>query len=192
MYVLKRSTMPVVSFFDCDDYMHPQRMEILHAAFSNNPDLEYLLHTYTWIRRSEFTTSVMRKYDRRIFTPDSYTRWKPPWNYTFFHKQQIFQNWNGREWDPEDKESEPPNYSLNQKIHYWFPYNSSLTPYTRLPVQNAWGTGRRSLYSVIPYPNYPLGTDSLFNWRVIHNQRNFSVLPMDIAYYLWNHSRPCC
>jgi glycosyltransferase involved in cell wall biosynthesis len=36
----------IVSFFDCDDEMHPQRIEALKDAFEQHPGLDIVLHQY--------------------------------------------------------------------------------------------------------------------------------------------------
>ena len=41
------STQPYISFFDGDDYIHPQRFEILHHIFLDRPEVHLVLHTFT-------------------------------------------------------------------------------------------------------------------------------------------------
>lgn len=36
----------IISFFDADDIMHPQRIEIIHSCFVKNLDLKLLLHSF--------------------------------------------------------------------------------------------------------------------------------------------------
>jgi len=36
----------IVSFFDCDDEMHPQRIEAIKEAFSRNSSLDIVLHSF--------------------------------------------------------------------------------------------------------------------------------------------------
>ena len=36
----------IISFFDCDDEMHPQRLEAIKEAFASNPALDIVLHSY--------------------------------------------------------------------------------------------------------------------------------------------------
>lgn len=43
-FALQQSTSDLLSFFDCYDYMHPQRMEILYKLFSRYPPLHIIIH----------------------------------------------------------------------------------------------------------------------------------------------------
>jgi glycosyltransferase involved in cell wall biosynthesis len=36
-----------ISFFDCDDYLHPQRFEILKAVFKEQVQVDHVLHTFS-------------------------------------------------------------------------------------------------------------------------------------------------
>jgi glycosyltransferase involved in cell wall biosynthesis len=46
-HCLKYARGDVITFFDADDVMHPRRTEIILDTFTNIPDLEVLLHSYT-------------------------------------------------------------------------------------------------------------------------------------------------
>lgn len=49
----------VITFFDADDYMHPQRLESIYNAFTNN-DCEVFLHMLKWLPKST-STDIIRE-----------------------------------------------------------------------------------------------------------------------------------
>jgi len=49
----------IITFFDADDYMHPERLEAIYNAFTSN-DCEVFLHTLKWLPKSS-PTEVIRE-----------------------------------------------------------------------------------------------------------------------------------
>ena len=58
----KRIDTDIITFFDADDIMHPQRLEIIHKCFTENENIRLLLHAYV-INPISFD---FPKYDKNI------------------------------------------------------------------------------------------------------------------------------
>jgi len=73
------SSCPVVSFIDCDDQLHPQRLEIIHFVF-HKYDIDFLTHSY---HRTCF------KHDRVWRFINEYVNYRDP---VFF--EPLYHDWN--------------------------------------------------------------------------------------------------
>lgn len=177
----------VISFFDCDDFLHPQRTEAIYTIFKNNPTLEALVHGFKHFLRDDFALSKKAKFinSNSSFYVDmnEVQRFKPLWPYEELYNQPIIANdWNNRTWDFEDSLSEPNR----EKGNLWFfPAKMTLQPKIQNQPHNGWLSIRRDVFlSLMPYPDIPRGQDSLFNWRILKGQHNFTAAPYVLGAYL--------
>eukprot|EP00922_Rhytidocystis_sp_ex-Travisia-forbesii_P035169 GHVS01052212.1.p1 GENE.GHVS01052212.1~~GHVS01052212.1.p1 ORF type:complete len:508 (-),score=79.39 GHVS01052212.1:538-2061(-) len=185
-----KSKAGVLSFFDCDDYMHPQRNEILYKLFLKNPDLDLSLHRLDMIyvgnfRNSESVYSKEKLLARR-FSQEIINNLKPSWDYNFVRSQLPTHN---KTWNMNDIASEP---NMDGSWIWWFPSEMKL-PWSRTTdlegfasddIHNGWVTVRRSVFDKIKFPDSFMGEDSLFNWRAIRSGFNFTALNLKLGIYL--------
>jgi len=183
-FLLGEAFHETVSFFDCDDYMHPQRIEIVSRAFESNPDLEAALHTFVQYSGSNWNNSTKAKFLSTNYPEEAISGWRVPWSYDYlWNKRQIKNYGGGIPWVADDARTEPNHTPIRSK-HWWFPLNITLEPRLNGRVHNAWISGRKSSLAEVPYPNVPRGQDSLFNWRLMKSHHNFTILDFKLGAYL--------
>eukprot|EP01068_Selenidium_serpulae_P017759 Selendium_serpulae@DN6405_c0_g1_i1.p1 len=84
-----------VSFFDCDDVMHPQRIEFLDRMLREHPSTEALLTGYN---RRNFGDATAYLKDKS-FDPDEKDIFALRWPYeALWEAPPIKKDWNGRKW----------------------------------------------------------------------------------------------
>eukprot|EP01068_Selenidium_serpulae_P017761 Selendium_serpulae@DN6405_c0_g1_i3.p1 len=172
-----------VSFFDCDDVMHPQRIEFLDRMLREHPSTEALLTGYN---RRNFGDATAYLKDKS-FDPDEKDIFALRWPYeALWEAPPIKKDWNGRKWDLADSYSEPNR----EKGNTWYlPINMSLTPPMHPMPHNGWLTVRRSVIDEIPYPNIPRGQDSLYNYRLLKNKKKLAFLRLQLGAYVPSRKR---
>eukprot|EP01053_Blabericola_migrator_P000716 Blabericola_migrator_1__715@NODE_1178_length_5203_cov_57_765576_g801_i0_p3_GENE_NODE_1178_length_5203_cov_57_765576_g801_i0NODE_1178_length_5203_cov_57_765576_g801_i0_p3_ORF_typecomplete_len372_score22_53Glycos_transf_2/PF00535_26/9_2e02Glycos_transf_2/PF00535_26/0_84_NODE_1178_length_5203_cov_57_765576_g801_i031774292 len=163
----------LVSFIDCDDYLHPQRTELVYKTFLNNSDLEALIHGYTTIPLTRWDEVMPAFLQERENIPD-----KLIWSYAVIHERLPVSRF---VYEPQGE----PRQSRDSV--WWFPKDMDL-PYhpTYSPWgHNGWLTIKRRVLTEVPYPqNVSRGQDSLYNYRLIRARKNFNVLPVSLAGYV--------
>lgn len=187
-FLAKQATGDVVSYFDCDDMMHPRRIEVLHKIFTANPDLDAALHCYDFYQRKNWNvTEKMKKMDA-VINMTAVDNWKPLWPYEKLAQTTPFTKlWGNKTWNINDRESEPPNYLPNVKEHWFFPLNMGLRGFGCSP-HNGWLTLRRRVALDVPYPKeLRRGQDAVYNWRVIKSKKNFGFLPYRLGTYVFGN-----
>eukprot|EP01054_Gregarina_sp_Poly1_P007900 Gregarina_sp_Poly_1__7899@NODE_449_length_8316_cov_26_811735_g367_i0_p4_GENE_NODE_449_length_8316_cov_26_811735_g367_i0NODE_449_length_8316_cov_26_811735_g367_i0_p4_ORF_typecomplete_len380_score35_35Glyco_tranf_2_3/PF13641_6/0_22Glycos_transf_2/PF00535_26/4_3e02Glycos_transf_2/PF00535_26/0_79_NODE_449_length_8316_cov_26_811735_g367_i056666805 len=165
----------LVSFFDCDDYLHPQRTELVHRAFDLHSELEALIHGFTLIPLTQwddlfgkFIAPIERMPNNKTFL----------WSYDKLHAAL-----------PVDAFANETNGEPQQKRGslWFFPRGMDLPRYPPYSAygHNGWLTIKRKVLAEIQYPaSLARGQDSLYNWRLIRARRNFNMLPLHLAAYL--------
>eukprot|EP00922_Rhytidocystis_sp_ex-Travisia-forbesii_P004122 GHVS01006001.1.p1 GENE.GHVS01006001.1~~GHVS01006001.1.p1 ORF type:complete len:473 (-),score=102.77 GHVS01006001.1:518-1936(-) len=184
-----KSTGNLLTFFDCDDYMHSQRTEVLHEVFKNHPDLHIALHRFDSFSNKDFTNPESDYGKEKFaaanqFTAEEIQQVHPAWSYDQVRSQLPTHD---KEWNQEDGSSEPNRDGV---WVWWFPAEMTLPwPQTdrgnaSTDIHNGWVTARREVFDNVDYPDLFLGEDSLFNWRAIRKGYNFTALYMKLGVYL--------
>lgn len=175
-------------FFDCDDYMHPQRIGAIYDIFKNDTDIEALIHgadVYESSAKFERNRIEFIVSDRR----SSFENFTPPWSFAHL-TEQLKQN--TPTWILNDTDAEP-NWKLPK--HEWhFPRHMHLdmsvvrrfshTPHRHSLIHNAWLSIRPHTFWQVPYPNNLGGEDSLYVYRLIQSGKNFTYLHSALGAYI--------
>lgn len=165
----------LVSFFDCDDYLHPQRMEFVHRTFTLHADLEALIHGFTLIPLTQWDELFPKFMQPLDYMPDNKSFM---WSYERIHAALPIDTF----------ANEPQGEPQQKKGSLWFfPRGMDLPRYPPYSAygHNGWLTVKRRVLAEVEYPvTLPRGQDSLYNWRLIRARRNFNVLPLQLAAYL--------
>eukprot|EP01056_Protomagalhaensia_sp_Gyna25_P001051 Protomagalhaensia_sp_Gyna_25__1050@NODE_1506_length_1775_cov_47_139401_g1221_i0_p1_GENE_NODE_1506_length_1775_cov_47_139401_g1221_i0NODE_1506_length_1775_cov_47_139401_g1221_i0_p1_ORF_typecomplete_len368_score47_49Glycos_transf_2/PF00535_26/2_2e03Glycos_transf_2/PF00535_26/4_6e03Glycos_transf_2/PF00535_26/9e05Glyco_tranf_2_3/PF13641_6/0_0011Erg28/PF03694_13/0_17_NODE_1506_length_1775_cov_47_139401_g1221_i02581361 len=168
----------IVSFFDCDDYLHPQRTEFLWKTFQEHPELDALVHLFQSINITSWDKMMPKFLETQDYMPDNQTF---PWSYEEIYSKVPFHEF-----------ASEPNGEPRQigKSLFWFPHDMELSahpPYTNYG-HNGWLTIRREVLNSVPYPTkLARGQDSLYNYRLIKAHKKFNVLPIRLAAYMRPH-----
>jgi len=185
-FLLKSAFHERVSFFDCDDYMHPQRIEILSRVFEKFPDIEAALHSFVFTKGANWNETAKGNFTNVIYSEAEISGWKVPWPYQDLWNQPPIKNFSGGvPWKADDENAEP-NHGTKILKHWWFPINMTLIPRIRGSAHNGWVSGKRESLLAVPYPNVPRGQDSLFNWRLLKTQHNFTVIDFKLGAYIFH------
>lgn len=149
------STQPYISFFDGDDYLHPQRFEMLNKALEGNPSIDLLLHM--WKKFS------MLNYDRIIFQ-----------NMTSIDIALT----------PEIIYDAYINKTIVKQKHnpYRVRYLIWLFP-EYFNIANGHNTMRRKVWESIPQISHPGAEDSIHNMNIIEKKFNVMVIHNVLMYY---------
>lgn len=186
VYLSTLSKYEVNSFFDCDDFMFPQRIELISRVFDLYPELESTLHGYIAGTETMFKDGRLIDYlSKYILTDNDIYNWTMKWDYADFWNQHPILHYNdsASNWIPDDPHTEP-NHSPRISEHWYFGLGTSLTPPHRFGMHNGWVTFRKSILKFVPYPDLFYGEDSLFNWRTLKNKRNFTLIDYGLGVYL--------
>jgi len=185
-FLLGEAFHETVSFFDCDDYMHPQRIEILSRAFQANPDIEAALHTFNFYSGPNWNESTKEKFVSTHYPEKSINAWRVPWPYDYLWNQRPIKDFrDGIPWVADDERTEP-NHTPGIKHHWWFPINMTLKPRLNGSAHNGWISGRKSSLLQVPYPDVARGQDSLFNWRLMKTHHNFTIIDFRLGAYVFH------
>lgn len=172
----KHATNQIISFFDCDDYMLPTRIEYLHKTFISHPELEAVIHGLLVEDVSKWSNkNITRSLSTEPINADEI---KFPWTYEDMYKHLP------REKYAHLKDGEP----LQSGEYTWFFPMYMKLPRRRKTIRtghNGWLTLKRYVLDEVPYPiDLSRGQDSLYNWRLIQNKRKWNFLPVKLGYYL--------
>eukprot|EP00922_Rhytidocystis_sp_ex-Travisia-forbesii_P014819 GHVS01022166.1.p1 GENE.GHVS01022166.1~~GHVS01022166.1.p1 ORF type:complete len:410 (+),score=37.43 GHVS01022166.1:1-1230(+) len=173
-----QATNEIVSFFDCDDYMHPQRIDILHRVFTRKPDLEAAIHTLQSVPEVN-VTSLLPAYSEPH--SDEVVDALAPWSNEYVQEQLPSQEELGLPpWDINNKTTEAtwPGQPL------WYACGKmKLAMHGQ--CHNGWLTVRKSVLSDVRYPiEAKQGQDSIYNYRLLRAKRNFTVLDLKLGLYV--------
>ena len=150
-----RSSGPIISFFDGDDILHPNRFLVLQKYIEENNQLELLLHFF-----EPFKYLSQVNYD---FTDNVLSTVRP-----LFTFEEARQAW--------------PVYLKKQNAS--FTYCCSAFPeYANSNVQNAWGTMRRYVWERIPQRSMHRIEDSYQVTEAILAGYNFTVIDAVLGFY---------
>eukprot|EP01056_Protomagalhaensia_sp_Gyna25_P005122 Protomagalhaensia_sp_Gyna_25__5121@NODE_593_length_3046_cov_78_792484_g460_i0_p1_GENE_NODE_593_length_3046_cov_78_792484_g460_i0NODE_593_length_3046_cov_78_792484_g460_i0_p1_ORF_typecomplete_len365_score46_14Glyco_tranf_2_3/PF13641_6/0_0029Glycos_transf_2/PF00535_26/1_2e03Glycos_transf_2/PF00535_26/0_01_NODE_593_length_3046_cov_78_792484_g460_i04541548 len=173
--VSKADGTDIVSFFDCDDYLHPRRTEYVWKTFQMHPELEALIHGFQLIPISQWEEKFPRFLADKDYMPGNESF---PWSYEQIHKGLPVKDF------ANEIKGEPRQVKNSM---WFFPRNMNLPkhpPYSSFG-HNGWLTVKRETLESVPYPvDMARGQDSLYNWRLIREMRNFNVLPLPLAAYI--------
>eukprot|EP00923_Selenidium_pygospionis_P033981 GHVN01059459.1.p1 GENE.GHVN01059459.1~~GHVN01059459.1.p1 ORF type:complete len:550 (-),score=57.99 GHVN01059459.1:40-1689(-) len=184
-FLLKNSRAEVVTFFDCDDMMHPQRIEVIDTVFRNNPDLEATLHGYQFYSRKNWNTTEKNKMLTHKIPRKEIEGWTPTWPYErLWSAPPITRLYNNMTWDVKNHDTEPPNHLPQLSSHWFFPVGMGLK--LKCAPHNGWISIRRSVALEVPYPTtLRRGQDAIYNWRLLKSNKNFSSLPWRLGAYVF-------
>lgn len=162
-YLAEQSEQPILTYFDCDDYMHPQRLEFLTKAFGNNPDIDYLLHGC--IRSNESISDIpiseIKNFADNPFTTAKMDSWKSPLS----------------------KEKIENIYKRTDKI---ININDLLRSKKIIEKEYLWNDGYMSLkkfvFDALGFPE-GVGEDVLFTNKVIRSGFKLAGIDEPLAFY---------
>lgn len=181
-FLINNSKHSLVSFFDCDDFLHPQRTEILDAIFKKRPELDALVHAFKKFNYKNWEEYAKYDFLSHTYTDEEINNWDLPFPYEkYWNARAVIKQYNGLEWDIKNPESEP-NYP--QKEGWFFPKDMDLQPGLRHQSHNGWVTLRRSVATSVPYPSLKRGQDSVFNWRLMKLHKNWTPSSFVLGAYL--------
>jgi len=167
----------LISFFDCDDYLHPQRTEYLYRTFVANPELEVLIHGFQLIRMSTWNT-LFNKFVKKVPYLDGMNITFPLWPYELLQERLPVNAYANL----------PDGEPTQKKDEIWFyPKGMRLPRYPGIQTQghNGWITIKKEILKKVPYPvNLRRGQDSLYNWRLLKAKVMFNMLPIKLAAYI--------
>lgn len=83
-YAMTALTTDIVSFFDADDVMHPQRVEAIETVMNSNPSCDIIFHNY-WMNND--TTKPFETYTSFDIRPNSLARNSHGWG--VYHKNNC-------------------------------------------------------------------------------------------------------
>eukprot|EP00922_Rhytidocystis_sp_ex-Travisia-forbesii_P065058 GHVS01096709.1.p1 GENE.GHVS01096709.1~~GHVS01096709.1.p1 ORF type:complete len:410 (-),score=60.64 GHVS01096709.1:330-1559(-) len=181
LFGASQATNEVISFFDCDDYMHPQRIQVLHQVFSNQPDLDGAIHGLQGVREEHLNMTIRDLAQAPPFTKADITR-AMPYTCRAIREHVPSQRRIGieKEWNIKDKNTEP----LWPGQPQWFiPVKMKLR--IKSQPHNGWLTVRKNLLSRVRYPtDLRRGQDSLYNYRVLKSGGNLQVIDLKLGLYV--------
>eukprot|EP01057_Protomagalhaensia_wolfi_P000752 Protomagalhaensia_wolfi_Nauph_80__751@NODE_1431_length_1536_cov_8_891784_g1105_i0_p1_GENE_NODE_1431_length_1536_cov_8_891784_g1105_i0NODE_1431_length_1536_cov_8_891784_g1105_i0_p1_ORF_typecomplete_len391_score58_61Glyco_tranf_2_3/PF13641_6/0_0002Glycos_transf_2/PF00535_26/3_9e03Glycos_transf_2/PF00535_26/0_00076_NODE_1431_length_1536_cov_8_891784_g1105_i03641374 len=165
----------IVSFFDCDDYLHPQRTEFVWKTFEQHPELDALVHLFQSINVTSWDEMMPQFLETKDYMPENETF---PWSYEEIYSKVPFHQF------AHEPNGEPRQVGGSL---FWFPHDMYLSahpPYTNYG-HNGWLTVRREVLNSVPYPtDMARGQDSLYNYRLLKAKKKFNVLPIRLAAYV--------
>eukprot|EP00914_Ancora_sagittata_P016714 GHVO01033173.1.p1 GENE.GHVO01033173.1~~GHVO01033173.1.p1 ORF type:complete len:349 (+),score=59.44 GHVO01033173.1:1215-2261(+) len=184
-FLSDRASAEILSFFDCDDVMHKQRIEILGKVFEKHPELDATLHGYKSFKLADWRENPSEFADR-VYAESDINAWEVPWPFEVLRKQEpITKMYGNKTWNIKDSTSEP-NQEKDIMKHWWFPrfFQLPKSNMPRTPPHNGWVTIRKRVADKIPYPDPPRGQDSLYNWRIMKLGYNFTQIYFVLGAYI--------
>ena len=163
------SSNSIVTFFDGDDYMHPQRIEIVHQMLQRYPDVDVLLHNW-----------VTFVYEESIKPP-------PITNMSvMLRPDEIWKRYQALGWNRGDVTKDLRKDYRRLYLIWVFPEYSSLA--------NGWSTMKRSVINTIPYTGTKGAEDSLHNANIILGGYNVMAIEARLGFYRQRdrHRRKTC
>eukprot|EP00918_Siedleckia_nematoides_P045542 GHVU01099747.1.p1 GENE.GHVU01099747.1~~GHVU01099747.1.p1 ORF type:complete len:239 (-),score=36.13 GHVU01099747.1:661-1377(-) len=194
-----------VSFFDCDDIMHPQRNEILYGMFKRHPELHIATHfvrsiydevptspPYNYSLFPRYTEDVASAGDCERFPCAEYYRnntrkkageplsiYDVPWPYEALYNHPVVVN---TEHEP-NTEYEAAWFfpqaicDVGEGVHLDLEFDA---------VANGHPTIKAPAVSDIQFSNLTEGEDALFLWRALKKKKNVAIIPLQLTHYLRN------
>eukprot|EP00918_Siedleckia_nematoides_P081580 GHVU01178876.1.p1 GENE.GHVU01178876.1~~GHVU01178876.1.p1 ORF type:complete len:332 (+),score=16.87 GHVU01178876.1:146-1141(+) len=157
----------IVTFFDCDDLMHPQRNEVIIKMFKLHPDLNSMVHGIIVTKNLDGKEDqIYRKF--RSIDMTNKALFEKPWDYGVVYGSPIFTNWSARPWNVSDMHSEP---NRNHKRWWGWPQGVTLSPSPQ-PGPNGHLSLCKSAVEDVPFAYTPRAQDALYHWRLPKNRNN--------------------
>jgi len=178
-FLIDAASQPILSFMDCDDYMMPQRTEILYRLFNKYPQIEAMIHSYTSDNEVRYNLEVRKRLAEAELSPSSVESWSMPCTFESLWHQPPLEKYKDIPWVPGNGTTEPNHFG----DPVWFPHDFVLEPTPKRESHNAWLTIRSETAKSVPYPDLSFGEDSLYNWRLMRLHRNWTFLDMPLGVY---------
>eukprot|EP00918_Siedleckia_nematoides_P061046 GHVU01133229.1.p1 GENE.GHVU01133229.1~~GHVU01133229.1.p1 ORF type:complete len:184 (+),score=22.24 GHVU01133229.1:28-552(+) len=165
MFGMQLAKHELVSFFDCDDVMHPQRNEIISNMFRRHPDLSAMVH-YIKFKSCDLQNDYGWF---PVLDVNNDTMYELMWPYKMLMDDPLV----GRGGEP----------NTWYDTDWYFPESMELDP----PVAGIAGNGpvtvNKTSVAEIPFSIIRSGEDSLYNWRIMKARKNFTLLPVELQAY---------
>lgn len=171
----------VVTFFDCDDYMHPQRIEVIDRTFRMNLGLDALLHSFV-VTHPNDVSAVMPFYRSIDLSSDinELSRNRLPYTYGQIRQsvKDVF---------PLAFQQKKLNGTLVtnpfEPTGWYFP--NKLLPKIYPNCHQGWISLRKRTLLKVDYPQTTMsGEDGLFVFRIIKSGLNFMCVDIPIGAYI--------
>eukprot|EP00918_Siedleckia_nematoides_P054362 GHVU01118739.1.p1 GENE.GHVU01118739.1~~GHVU01118739.1.p1 ORF type:complete len:302 (-),score=21.22 GHVU01118739.1:225-1130(-) len=165
MFGMQMAKHELVSFFDCDDIMHPQRNELISNTFRRHPDLSAMAHFLKY-------ASCDLDYDYGSFPVLEFnndTTYRLLWPYDMLIDDPMMRNGEPNTW---------------HDAPWYFPAYMELDPPLRGPiVANGPISVNKTRVAEVPFSLIRLGEDSLYIWRLLKAKKNFTLVPVELLAY---------
>ena len=152
------STNDIVSFFDGDDFLHPQRFDILHRIYVENPEVDVVLHTWD--------TFV---YEETI------------------HPGQVFNTTIILRPKDVQKRYEALGWKIGKSVTHWevdYKRMYLIWVFPEFPtIANGWSTMKRKVISAVPAEPVRGAEDSVHNGEIIIRGYNVMAINSQLGYY---------
>ena len=153
------SAYKIVSFFDGDDYVHPQRFDILNRTMAEYPEVDLLLHNFEKFTYEETIICQMKTNITILLRPD-----------------QIQRRYESRGWHVGELVTDWKKHWRRMYMIWVFPEYPSIA--------NGWSTmNKRSVLDSIPYIPLNGAEDSFHNAQVIIRGMKVMVINADLGFY---------
>jgi len=177
-FLIGEAASDILSFCDCDDYVVPQRTEILFNLFRKFPSVEAMIHSFASVRRGQDDHYTVDPDSVKIDN-DYLDSWKPPPFDEYWNNSRIA-NYSSEPWVLGDPNTEPNH--PGGRPHWWFPVGFKLK--WKNQPHNGWLTVRASTARSVPYPLVARGQDSLYNWRLMKSHKNWTFVDLPLGVYV--------
>eukprot|EP00918_Siedleckia_nematoides_P054364 GHVU01118741.1.p1 GENE.GHVU01118741.1~~GHVU01118741.1.p1 ORF type:complete len:292 (-),score=22.86 GHVU01118741.1:253-1128(-) len=166
MFGMQMAKHELVSFFDCDDVMHPQRNEIISNMFRRHPDLSAMAH---FIKYASCDLIYNDYGSFPVLDLDNLTR-THYWPYKMLIDDPMMLD-----------DAEPNTWDDSP---WYFPAYMEVDPPLRGPlVANGPISVNRTRVAGVPFSFIRIGEDSLYIWRLLKAKKNFTLVPVELLGY---------
>eukprot|EP00922_Rhytidocystis_sp_ex-Travisia-forbesii_P001252 GHVS01001758.1.p1 GENE.GHVS01001758.1~~GHVS01001758.1.p1 ORF type:complete len:247 (-),score=23.95 GHVS01001758.1:83-823(-) len=189
------SSREVLTFFDCDDYMHPVRNQVLQYLFRRQPELDLLLHDFFQVPYLVFMDPTHRDSKTaflEMFKNLNLNSISLPISYDLIRSRLPKPSFFLNACLTSSLEECEPNWKRSDGSYVWyFARDMNLfwpeDNYILESGANGWPTYRRRVN--VEHPNLAAaGEDGLFVWRVIRKGFNMTTLRMKLGAYVLDYA----